>query len=104
MFYVGSGTEIYSSPTTLPTLSSFCTLPSDLGEVEYLGLSARGNRLVVVMYDENSSEERKGSVVYVDLSSHAVTHTFPHILHHCAGYWGANDSTSSGFGDFGDTL
>lgn len=56
------------------------------------------------MYDENSSEERKGSVVYVDLSSHAVTHTFPHILHHCAGYWGANDSTSSGFGDFGDTL
>lgn len=102
VFYVGSGNEIYSSPTTLPQLSQFITIPSDLGSIEYLGLSALGNRLVVVLYDENSSEERKGSVMFVDIATKKITHTFPHILHHCASYWGANESSNLGYGQYGD--
>ena len=104
VFYTGVGNKLYSSPTTAPTLTEYCTLPSDLGSVEYLGLSARGNRLVVVMYDENSSEERKGSVLYIDVATRAITHTFPHILHHCAAYWGGNDSSVEGYGNYGDQL
>lgn len=103
IFYVNSGNEIYSSPTTLPQLTSFFTVPSDLGNIEKIGLSALGNRLVVVLYDENSTEERKGSVVFVDIATKKITHTFPNILYHCASYWGANESTSlMGYGQFGD--
>lgn len=103
IFYVNSGNEIYSSPTTLPQLTSFFTVPSDLGNIEKIGLSALGNRLVVVLYDENSTEERKGSVVFVDVATKKITHTFPNILYHCASYWGANESTNLiGYGQFGD--
>ncbi len=103
IFYVNSGNEIYSSPTVLPKLAPFLTVPSDLGNIEKIGLSALGNRMVVVLYDENSTEERKGSVVFVDVETKRITHTFPHILHHCVSYWGANESTSlMGYGQYGD--
>lgn len=102
IFYVSSGNEIYSSPTTLPELSSFVTVPSDLGTIEYLGISALGNRLVAVLYDENSSEERKGSVVFIDIASKKITHTFPHILHHCVSFLGANEIPSAYYDPVGD--
>ncbi len=102
IFYVNSGNEIYSSPTTLPQLSPFITIPSDLGTIECLGLSALGNRMVVALYNENSPEERKGSVVFVDIATKKITHTFPNILHHCASYWGANDIPSSYYDPVGD--
>lgn len=105
MFYVSSGNEIYSSPTTLPALSPFCTIPSELGTIEYLGLSALGNRLVAVLYDENSPEERKGSVVYISVATKSITHTFPHILHHCKAFIGGNETTSlMGYGQEGDAM
>ena len=103
-FYVNAGNDIYYSSTLgQPSMNLLTTIPSDLGEVEYIGLSAKGNRLVVVLYDENSAEERKGSVVYVDLNTRAITHTFPHILHHCKSYWGANDSNSA-YMTYGDGM
>lgn len=103
IFYVNGGNEIYSSPIILPKLTPFITIPSDLGNIEKMGLSALGNRLIVVLYDENSTEERKGSVVFVDIATKKITHTFPHILHHCVSLWGANDSTSLwGYDQYGD--
>lgn len=102
IFYVNSGNEIYSSPTTLPSLSPFITVPSDLGTIEYLGISALGNRLVAVLYDENSSEERKGSVVFIDIATKKITHTFPHILHRCVSFLGANEIPSAWYDPVGD--
>lgn len=102
IFYVSGEHTIYSSPTKLPTLSQFCSLPADLGRVEYIGLSALGSRLVVALYDENSPEERKGSVVYIDIASKKITHTFKNIMHHCVAYWGANEASNEGYGLVGD--
>ena len=104
-FFVNSGYDIYYSPTTSPKLEHWVSLPDNLGlgEIEYIGLSALANRMVVVLYDESSAEERKGSVVFIDFNTREITHTFPHILHHCVSYLGANESTSlMGYGAFGD--
>ena len=105
-YYVNAGNNIYYCATggvpEAPVL--VCSIPAEYGEVEYLGLSALGNRLVVVAYDESSSEERKGTVLFVDLSTRQITHTFPHILHHCSGFWGANDANSTFLAGYGDNM
>ena len=73
--------------------------------MEKIAVSAMGKRLIVVLYDESSPEERKGSVVFLDINTGEVTHTFPHILHHCVTAFGGNDSTSAfGYGIFGDGM
>lgn len=87
-WYINSGNVIHYSPIEGPQLNVWKELPSDLGlgTIEYIGFSARGSRMVVVLYDENSSEERKGSVVFIDVETKEITHTFPHILYHCVDY------------------
>lgn len=81
-------------------------LPSDLGlgTIEFIGFSARGSRMVVVLYDENSPEERKGSVIFINVEDKKITHTFPHILHHCVDYgkFNAYDGTFPFTNNMGD--
>ncbi|MDE7073485.1 MAG: hypothetical protein K2O69_00295 [Odoribacter sp.] len=103
-WYINNGNVIHYSPIISPQLNVWKELPSDLGlgTIEFIGFSARGSRMVVVLYDENSPEERKGSVVFIDVATKEITHTFPHILHHCVDYGGFNTSTSSFMGNPGD--
>ena len=104
-YYVNAGNDIYFAPTTGTTPEApirLCTIPAEYGKVEYLGLSALGNRLIVVTYDENSTAERKGSVYFVDLATRQITHEFPHILHHCVSFLGANDANSNFMAGYGD--
>lgn len=87
-WYINSGNVIYYSPIEAPQLNIWKELPSDLGlgTIEFIGFSARGSRMVVVLYDENSPEKRKGSVIFINVEDKKITHTFPHILHHCVDY------------------
>ncbi len=105
-WFFGTGTDIYYSPTTAPNLQPWLSLPIDLGlgEIEYLGLSALGTRMIVVLYDENSTAERKGSVLFIDFATKEITHTFPHIMHHCVSYCGANAAPNPNYGSFGDDM
>ena len=82
------------------------TLPAglDLGEIKYIGFSALAYRMVVVLYDENSTEERKGSVLFIDMETKEITHTFPHILHRCVSYLGANGPSNPYYPAGGDNL
>ena len=103
-WYVGSGNLIHYSSIEESRLNVWKELPSDLGlgTIEKIGFSARGDRMVVVLYDENSPEERKGSVIFIDTDTKEITHKFPHILHHCVDYGGCNSTTNSNYGDTGD--
>lgn len=107
LFY-NSGNDIYKNYTFnigAPILVSDKLSALGLGNVEKIAVSAMGKRLIVVLYDESSPEERKGSVVFLDINTGEVTHTFPHILHHCVTAFGGNDSTSAfGYGIFGDGM
>lgn len=99
-FYLSNGNDIYVSPTTAPQLSKWASLPTTTGEIEYIGFSAAGTRMVVVTYDTNSSEERKGTVYFIDVETKQITHTFPNIIHRCVSFLGANsDAYGWGYGD-----
>ena len=75
-----------------------------MGEIIYIGFSALAYRMVVVLYDENSTEERKGSVLFIDMETKEITHTFPHILHRCVSYLGANGPSNPYYPAGGDNL
>lgn len=101
-FYICKDNDIYASAINTPKLEKWGSVPADKGKIEYIGFSARGSRMVVVTYDENSTEERKGTIYFIDVESKKVTHTFPNTVHHCVSYIGANDSDNENYGDFGD--
>lgn len=105
-WYINSGNVIHYSPIEMPQLNVWKELPSDLGlgTIEYIGFSARDSRMVVVLYDENSPEERKGSVIFINVEDKKITHTFPHILYHCVDYgkFNAYDGAFPFTNDMGD--
>ena len=104
LFY-NSGNDIYKNYTFTigePILVSDKLSALGLGNVEKIAVSARGTRLIVVLYDESSPEERKGSVAFIDIATGEVTHTFPNILYHCVSAFGANDANSAYFDKLGD--
>ena len=105
-WFLGVGDNIYYSATSTNRLSPWLTLPTELnlGEIKYIGFSALAYRMVVVLYDENSTEERKGSVLFIDMETKEITHTFPHILHHCVSYLGANGPNNPYYPAGGDNL
>ena len=105
-WFLGVGDNIYYSATSTNRLSPRLTLPTELnlGEIKYIGFSALAYRMVVVLYDENSTEERKGSVLFIDMETKEITHTFPHILHHCVSYLGANGPNNPYYTAGGDNL
>lgn len=105
-WFLGVGDDIYYSATSTNRLSLWLTLPAglDLGEIKYIGFSALAYRMVVVLYDENSTEERKGSVLFIDMETKEITHTFPHILHRCVSYLGANGPSNPYYPAGGDNL
>lgn len=105
-WYTNSGNTIYASPIISPKLDSWLQLPADLGlgTIERIGFSAQGTRMIVVLYDENSNKERKGSVIFIDVETKQITHKFPNILHHCVDYLKGNscEPNYAGQGSFGD--
>lgn len=102
-WYVGKGNAIYYSSIEAPALNKWADLPADLGEVTSIGFSALGKRMVVTFYDSASPAERKGSVVFVDVETKKVTHTFAHSIHRCVSNLNVN-SDGFGWGNYGDAL
>ena len=105
-WFLGVGNNIYYAATGTNRLNTWLSLPEDLnlGDIEYIGFSALAYRMVVVLYDENSTAERKGSVIFIDFATKEITHTFPHILHHCVSYLGANGPSNPYYPEGGDNL
>ncbi len=68
-WYVVVGNKIYASPTLMPILQEFTNLPDDIGMPMSVALSSKGTHLIVATYDENSTEEYKGSFALVNVTT-----------------------------------
>lgn len=66
-WYFVTKDKVYTSPALMPAISEFVTLPADIGLPVVVAVSAKENYLIVATYDENSTEEYKGSFVLVNL-------------------------------------
>lgn len=98
-WYFGIGNKIYSSPNLLPALSNWTELPSNLGEITAMTSSGAGKKIVVAMYDKNSSASKKGSFVIIDLlTKEKVIHA--NVIDKCVSVGGYNsDPWGFGLGD-----
>ncbi|WP_294080093.1 PKD-like family lipoprotein [Proteiniphilum sp. UBA5384] len=100
--FFGIGNKIYTTPTELPTLSEFITIPPEYGAIIHLGLSTNETRLIVATYNPNSTAEKKGSVLFVDTHNKRITETFKEEIDECISILGANADVygmTNGLGD-----
>lgn len=88
--FLNVGNKIYTTPTQLPSLTEFISIPSELGEIVKIGLSGNETRLIVTTYDKNSTAERKGSVVFIDIQNKKITETFKNCIDECVSILGGN--------------
>lgn len=90
-FFVGN--KIYTSPVDLPKLSDFLTIPEEYGKVTSVHVSAKASRLIVTTYNENSSAELKGSILFIDIYEKQII-AHKNVIHKCISCLGANDATN----------
>lgn len=68
-WYISSTNTIYISPFDIPNATSFYTIPEELGEIRDLRISVRGDKLVIACYNPQSAEEKKGSLIVMDIQT-----------------------------------
>lgn len=98
-WYFTMGNKIYTSPVLLPALNSFIDIPAEYGKIVGISCSAMKTQLVVTTYDSGSTEQMKGSVIFIDIQSRKMT-PYKNVIHKCTSILGCN-SDPWGF-EYGD--
>ena len=99
-WYFAVGNKIYTSPVLLPTLADFVTIPEDCGKIVSMNSSAMQSLLVVATYNEKSSEELKGSVIFIDMQTKKQT-VYKNVIHKCVSILSCN-ADPYGWEGYGD--
>lgn len=98
-WFITSGRHIYTSPVLKPSLSLFATVPEECGDITAITSSARSATIIATAYNENSSDEHKGSVIFIDKQSKKMT-VFKNVIDKCVSIFGANSNENRrGYGD-----
>ncbi len=79
-WYFSIGSKIYSSPDLLPALTEFAAIPSSLGAITDMKLSAKATELVVSTYNAGSTNSYKGSLVIINIVSKKMT-IYENVMH-----------------------
>ncbi|MEG2339334.1 MAG: PKD-like family lipoprotein [Odoribacter sp.] len=88
-WYFSIGNKIYTSPTLLPKLTPFIDIPTEYGKIVNINCSAMKTQLVVTTYDSNSTNELKGSVLFIDIQTKKMT-IYKNVIHKCVSILSCN--------------
>ena len=91
-WFISSNNVIYTAPVLQPSLSVYATIPEDCGVITAIGPSTRNATIIVAAYNEHSSSEYKGSVIFIDKQSGKMT-VFKNVIHKCVSLLGANSNS-----------
>ncbi|PKQ63908.1 hypothetical protein BZG02_07815 [Labilibaculum filiforme] len=78
-FYITIGQSIYSTPVLNPVLTKIADIPVEYGipmDFDMTNVGTNPQQLVIATYNEGSSDELKGSVIYLDPQKKQITNMF----------------------------
>ena len=84
----------------MPWETRFILLPFYCGKIVSINSSAMQSLLVVATYNEKSSEELKGSVIFIDMQTKKQT-VYKNVIHKCVSILSCN-ADPYGWEGYGD--
>lgn len=90
-WYISGTNGIYITPKEgVDEIREFAKIPEEFGYVTSMEFSRKGKKIVVATYNPNSNSERKGSVLFIDVSTGKIVDSYKDVIHECVSVMSAN--------------
>lgn len=88
-WYITSKNVIYTVMETSGEIKTYATLPEECGEITCIKESMKRKSYVIATYNANSTEEYKGSIVFIDKAT-KKQFVYKNVINKCVDLYSAN--------------